>query len=339
LLQYLYFPVLAFCQHCERSFRRRTEATLTNTTGGTLANVQGVDLGPNVAVGLQALESNTIASANTTVGYQALHSFTTGPLGIEQVGLCTAVGFQALTNATGAGFANSGFGYKALRNNNNGFGNTGIGLQALLSNASGSGNVAIGNNALSNNSTGNNNIAIGFNAGSAVTTAENVICIGSNTVGENVDNTCYIGQVFGQTSSGGTAVFINASGRLGTMTSSRRFKEGIKPINKASEAILALQPVTFRYKKEFDPKGATQFGLIAEDVERANPDLVVRDKQGKPYSVRYDQVNAMLLNEFLKEHATVQKLKKEIAALKAGLQQMSDELKMGRHVRLAENTE
>ena len=120
-------------------------------------------------------------------------------------------------------------------------------------------------------------------------------------------NACYIGSIFGQTASnGGTAVYVDASNKLGTMTSSKRFKEEIKPMDKASEALFALKPVTFRYKKEIDPAGKPQLGLVAEEVEKVNPDLVVRDKEGKPYSVRYDQVNAMLLNEFLKEHRKVE---------------------------------
>jgi len=114
-------------------------------------------------------------------------------------------------------------------------------------------------------------------------------------------------------------VFINSSGKLGTTTSSRRFKEEIKPMDKSSEAVLALTPVTFRYKKEVDSDGIPQFGLVAQDVEKVNPDLVVRDKEGKPYTVRYDQVNAMLLNEFLKEHRTVQAQQQEIDALKQEL--------------------
>ena len=134
---------------------------------------------------------------------------------------------------------------------------------------------------------------MGVNAGIAVTTANNVICIGAD--GNNVDNSCYIGNIFGATSSGGAAVLVNADGKLGTMTSSQRFKDDIKPMDKASEALLALKPVTFRYKKEIDPAGTRQLGLVAEDVVKVNPDLVVRDKEGKPYSVRYDQVNAMLL--------------------------------------------
>jgi hypothetical protein len=282
-----------------------SRALLNNTTGGTIANIQGVDVGPNVAVGQQALESNTTASSNTAVGYQALHSFTAGPSGLEEIGLCTAVGFQALANTTDNGFANSGFGYKALMNNTGGSGNTGIGLQALLSNTTGTGNVAIGNNALSNCDTGNSNTVIGFNAGAAVTTANNVICIGNSVFGANVDGGCYIGNIFGVTSPSGIGVFINSSGQLGTSTSSRRFKEGIKPVDKASEVLFSLTPVTFHYKEELDPAAVERFGLVAEDVEKVNPDLVVRDKEGKPYSVRYDQVNAMLLNEFLKKHKRV----------------------------------
>ena len=104
----------------------------------------------------------------------------------------------------------------------------------------------------------------------------------------NVNNSCFIGQIFGATSSGGTAVFINTDGRLGTATSSQRFKEDIKPMEQASKALFALQPVTFRYKKEIDAAGTSQFGLVAEQVEKVNRDLVVRDKEGKAYSVRYD---------------------------------------------------
>ena len=152
-----------------------------------------------------------------------------------------------------------------------------------------------------------------------------------------MDASCFIGQIFSRTSPGGTAVFINASGKLGTVTSSRRFKEQIKPMERASEALYSLKPVTFHYKKEIDATGTSQFGLVAEEVEKVNRDLVVRDKQGKPYSVRYDQVNAMLLNEFLKEHHQVQDLKvtvaeqqKQIDALTAGLQKVSAQLEVSK---------
>jgi hypothetical protein len=131
----------------------------------------------------------------------------------------------------------------------------------------------------------------------------------------------------------GAAVFVNSSGHLGTVTSSKRFKEEIRPMNKTSEAIFSLQPVTFRYRKEIDPAGASQFGLIAEEVAKVNPTLVLSDKEGKPYTVRYDAVNAMLLNEFLKAHhkveeqgATIARQQKQIDALTAGLQKVSDQL-------------
>ena len=155
------------------------------------------------------------------------------------------------------------------------------------------------------------------------------------------NNACYIASIFGQTSADGIPVLINADNKLGTNTSSKRFKDSIKPMDKASEAILALKPVTFRYKKEIDPKGAPQFGLVAEDVEKVTPDLVVRDKEGKPYSVRYDQVNAMLLNEFLKEHRKVEKLEATVAEqqrdfeaalaeLKGQIQKVSAQLELSR---------
>jgi hypothetical protein len=174
--------------------------------------------------------------------------------------------------------------------------------------------------ALVNNTTGNSNIALGDFVGSGVTTASNVIVIGTGTSGLNVSNSCFIGQIFGATSSGGTQVFINSAGKLGTVTSSRRFKEEIKPMKRASEALFALKPVTFRYKKEIDPAGIAQFGLVAEEVEKVNPELVVRDADGKINTVRYDAVNAMLLNEFLKEHREVQEQKATITQLKQDFQ-------------------
>src|SRR4029077_15796873 len=148
---------------------------------------------------------------------------------------------------------------------------------------------------------------------------------------------CYIASIFGQTSVNGIPVLINSDNKLGTPPSSRRFMEELRPMHKASEAILALTPVTFHYKKEIDPSGISQFGLVAEDVEKVNPDLVVRDKEGKSYSVRYDAVNAMLLNEFLKEHRKVEQLtkdfefkiaeqEKQIEALAASLQKVSAQL-------------
>jgi endosialidase-like protein len=135
-----------------------------------------------------------------------------------------------------------------------------------------------------------------MSSGGHVITANNVICIGANVPGDDVGNSCFIGNIFGQTSSGGSGVFIDPDGKLGTTTSSQRFKKEIKPMDQASDLLFLLKPVSFRYKKEIDPHSTPQLGLVAEDVEKVNPDLVVHDQGGKPYSVRYDQVNAMLLN-------------------------------------------
>jgi hypothetical protein len=262
----------------------------------------------------------------------------------------TSYGRAALPGNT-AGDRNSAFGVEALSVNSTGSQNTALGNAALESNMTGAFNTAIGEGALVA-STGSGNTALGRNAGGLVRTASNVICIGLNIVGANVSNSCLIGNIFGATSSGGTAVFVNSEGKLGTTSSSKRFKEDIKPMDKASEALLALKPVTFRYKKELDPAAASQFGLVAEDVEKVNPDLVVRDKEGKPHSVRYEAVNAMLLNEFLKEHRTVQELEsnavkqeaiiarqqKQIEALTAGLQKVSAQTEASKAApQLAEN--
>jgi hypothetical protein len=354
-----------------------SRALLNNTTGGTLANIQGFDVGPNVAVGWQALDSNTMASANTAVGYQALHSFTTGPMTLEQVGLCTAVGFQALANATG-GFGNSGFGYQALLNNSDGAGNTAMGIFALASNSSGNSNVAIGSSALFHNNAGgsntavgpsalqnniggsdntaiggdallghmtgdgntavglfalsggtdgNFNTAIGSSAGGNITGSGNV-CIGQGVGGEaGVDDTTYIRNVntLTQNFSAGVNDYVTvrlSDGRLGhtAVVSSRRYKEGIKPLDMNSKALYALRPVSFRLKKEYDLTQTLGFGLIAEDVEKVNPDLVYRNNKGQVESVRYEMVNAMLLNEFLQEHQTVQEQKANIAQLKQDFQ-------------------
>ena len=245
-------------------------------------------------------------SANTATGYASLF-YNTGSLN-------TANGVAALHNNT-TGTNNTANGQRALHDNLNGSKNTANGGSALGNNTMGSNNTADGFYALGNNTTGSFNIAMGNNAGSGVSTADDVICIGA--VGADVSHSCYIGNIVSQSSPSGLAVFVNSDNKLGTIMSSRRFKEDIKPMNKASEAILALQPVTFRYKKEFDPTGTAQFGLVAEDVAKVNPDLVVRDKEGKPYSVRYDQVNAMLLNEFLKEHCENEKQGATITDLKS----------------------
>jgi hypothetical protein len=176
------------------------------------------------------------------------------------------------------------------------------------------------------NTIGGNNIALGASAGANLTTGSNNIDIGNaGMAGESkhirigkvgTQNGTFIAGIHGVTLANALGVVVDVNGHLGTVPSSARFKEAIKPMDKASEAILALKPVTFRYKRELDPNGIPQFGLVAEEVEKVNPDLIARDATGKPYTVRYDQVNAMLLNEFLKEHRKVQEQEATIAQLK-----------------------
>jgi len=272
----------------------------------------------------------------------------------------TAEGTKALFSNT-TGDANTAIGVGALCKNTTGVGNTATGMAALGSNTTGFSNTAIGAGALLN-TTGDHNVALGDSAGELLSTGENNIDIGYNVVGVagesntiRIGNTdiiaTYIRGISGQTAAGGVAVFVDSNGKLGTMTGSARFEDDIKPMDKVSEAILALKPVTFRYKQEIDPKGIRQFGLIAEEVEKVNSDLVGRDEQGKLYSVRYDAVNAMLLNEFLKEHrkvqeqdatitqvkstiakqeATIRQQQKQIETLTAGLQKVSAQIEVSK---------
>jgi len=278
----------------------------SNTANGHAALKANTNGDRNTANGALALFTNVTGSENTATGYTALF-FNRGSWN-------TANGIGALhSNATGTN--NTANGQRSLYDNLNGSRNTANGSGALGNNTMGNNNTADGFQTLGNNTTGSFNIALGNNAGSGVSTADDVICIGA--AGADVSHSCYIGNIFNQSSPSGLAVFVNSDGKLGTIMSSRRFKEDIKPMDKASEAILALQPVAFRYKKDFDPTGTAQFGLVAEDVAKVNPDLVVRDKEGKPYSVRYDQVNAMLLNEFLKERKKDENQKETIAQLKS----------------------
>jgi len=167
---------------------------------------------------------------------------------------------------------------------------------------------------------------LGLGAGSAITTANNTICIGSQVSGANISNSCFIGNIRGVPTGIGDAisVIIDSNGQLGTLSSSRRFKKDIKPMDEASQAILALKPVTFHYKSHKDT--TPQFGLIAEEVAEANPDLVVRDEKGEIYTVRYDAVNAMLLNEFLKEHCKVEELEKGMRVLTAQIEEQAAQI-------------
>ena len=294
---------------------------LMNNTGGV-----------NTAIGSIALSMNTTGDRNTATGWQALYFNTTGRFN-------TANGGAAVASNTIGSF-NTGIGTSALLNNTTGNNNTAVGNSALNANTTGSGNIALGDTAGTKNITGSNNIYIG-NPGTH--TDSNRIRIGT----PGIQNKTLIAGISGATVPDGVGVIVGSNGQLGTIVSSERFKEAIKPMDKASEAILTLKPVTFRYKHELDPDGIQQFGLVAEEVEKVNPDLVARDEQGKPYTVRYEAVNAMLLNEFLKEHrkvaeqarlnreqeATIADLRaalkhqeKQIATLSSQMQRVNDQL-------------
>ncbi len=287
-----------------------TAALLSNSTGsqntanGAFALFSNAGGGGNTATGDEALFTNT--TDNTANGALAAFSTTEGRSN-------TAMGFEALFYNT-IGIENSAFGVDALTSNTTGSDNTAIGNSALYGNTTSSSNTAVGDSALFL-STGQGNTALGAGAGTSVTTANNVIAIGHP--GADVSDSCYIGNIFQSPVDPGSAVFvvIDSNGKLGTFASSKRFKEEIQPMDKASEELLALKPVTFRYKNY--KNSPRQFGLIAEEVAQVNPDLVARDKNGEIYTVRYDQINAMLLNEFLKQHCTIQEQEATIERLKS----------------------
>ena len=286
----------------------------------------------NAAVGAGTLVFN-VADNNTATGAGALLNNTTGKEN-------TANGAFALFSNTDGDF-NTAIGNGALQNNTTGNTNTVVGDAALSINTTGVNNTAIGSDALQGNLTGNGNVALGAGAGILITQGNNNIDIG-NLVGVtgdsaairigNVQTKTFIAGISGVPVTG-TAVVVDGSGQLGVAPCSKRFKEEIKPMDSESETILALKPVTFHYKKEIDPKSAAQFGLVAEEVEKVNPDLVVRDQRGKPYTVPYEAINAMLLNEFLKEHRTVQdqgaiiaQQQKEMKALKEELKEQASQI-------------
>jgi hypothetical protein len=300
--------------------------------------------GGNTAEGQNALLSLTGGTYNTAVGLFSLSGLTDGAFNTG-VGAGTLLANKADENtATGAA---------ALLSNNMGHGNTASGAFSLFRNTVGDDNIAYGDSALFGNDCGNSNtaigvvslyfnmcgsgnIALGASAGYLVN-GDNNIDIGnpgnsfeSNTIRIGDPSvaqfTTYIAGITG-TAVVGDAVVVDGNGQLGTVASAARFKKEIRRMDKASEAILALKPVSFQYKS--DTKGTPQFGLIAEEVAKVNPDLVVRDRNGEIYSVRYEAVNAMLPNEFLKAHqkmeeqgATIAKQQKQIEALTEGLQKV-----------------
>jgi uncharacterized coiled-coil protein SlyX len=287
-------------------------ALFANTTGGTFeTSVLGYVLGPNTAVGSGALENNVDASANTAVGYDALNSQMTGYVveGDPHLAANTAVGFEALVNLTGSETGENAF-------------NVACGYQALADLTDGISNIAVGPLAGRGLRSGVGNIFIGAGQGPADARE------GGHTYIGNIATTSL--------PSGGNVDFvtIDSTGLLGINSSSRRYKEDIKPMDKASQALYRLKPVTYRLRKEVDKHQSRAFGLIAEEVAEVNPDLIVRNAQGQAEGVHYEMVNAMLLNEFLKEHkrveeqqATIAELKSTVAQQQKGMEVLTAQLK------------
>src|SRR6266542_3645500 len=273
----------------------------------------------NSAFGSGALDLNTSGSFNTAAGFLALGgSFALGDGAIATGNDNTALGAFSLSSNI-EGFQNTAVGDEALFNNTVGAFNTAVGEAALSSNTAGNFNTAVGREALVN-ATGTANTGFGEETGFNVTTANNVICIGTALGGQNIDNSCFIGNIYSNVQPvigiDPDYVTVDSNGRLGRSNlngSSRRYKHDIQPMDKASEVIFGLKPVSFRYNKEYDATQRIAFGLIAEEVAEVAPDLVGRNKQGEPDSVRYEQINAMLFNEFLKEHRKVQNLEATVA--------------------------
>ena len=295
-----------------------------NTANGYGALYYNTEGEQNTATGFAALYRNTTGGVNTAVGYQALNRNTIGSDN-------TAVGYDALLHNT-EGTSNTANGVSALVHNTTGSNNTANGVGALVNNTEGASNTANGYLALNDNTTGNNNTAIGYVAGLNITGSGNV-CIGQGVVGvAGEDNTTRIRNVYTTVQPvvgiDPDLVTVDSSGRLGRgNVSSRRYKHDIKQMDNASEAILALKPVTFRYNKEFDPTQTLAFGLIAEEVAEVYPDLVGRNPNGEPESVRYEQINAMLLNEFLKEHRKVEQQAREMRQQRKDFEATIAELK------------
>ena len=270
----------------------------------------------NTGIGRAALSNNTTGNFNTAIGASALELNT---LGDDN----TATGQGAL-NMNDSGFANTATGTLTLSNNVSGSFNTAAGRLALFANETGNNNTAVGATALGS-TTGSNNIGIGAEGGQDLTTGNDNICIGNpgaaaesgtiriGTAGKQTAT--FISGIAGATSPGGVAVFVTATGKLGTVTSSRRVKEDIREIGEDSDGLMNLRPVAFRYKPEIDPAGLTQYGLIAEDVAEVYPDLVVYDSDGKPETVRYHLVNALLLDEVQKQHREIEELKARLAEI------------------------
>ena len=312
-----------------------------NTAEGQNALLSRSTGGFNTALGWLSLKSVTTGSFNTGVGAGTLVLNTgdqntavgTAALLLNTAGTSnTAVGAVALLHNTD-GFANSAIGFQALSSNTEGADNTANGVLALFNNTTGGTNTASGGLALYNNTTGFSNTALGYFAGVDITGDGNV-CIGAAVQGEaGVDDSTYIRNVntLTQNFSAGVNDYVTVrltDGRLGhtAIVSSQRYKQDIKPLAAMSKAVYSLKPVSFRLKKEFDPTQQLGFGLIAEEVEKVDPALVYRNDKGQVESVRYEMVNAMLLNEFLKEHSTIEQLRSDAARQEATISELRKDI-------------
>lgn len=306
-----------------------------NTASGGYALEKNSAGSHNTATGFFSLNSNTTGDDNTADGYTALNFNTTG-------GSNAATGAHAL-QANTSGHSNSALGAYALAANTTGTENTASGMKALFTNktgaqntaagfyalylSTGSHNTGIGVRALNYLTTGEDNIALGHEAGYNITTGSGNIEIGSP--GDKADaqtirigtqdkqKQAFVAGIFGATATGGVPVVVTAAGQLGTVTSSAKFKRDIRDMGDVSRTLMALRPVTFAYKPEIDPAGTAQFGLVAEEVAKVAPELVVRDANQRPYTVRYDAVNAMLLDQVQRQQRTIEAQQKLLEQLSA----------------------
>jgi hypothetical protein len=302
-----------------------------NTASGDGALYSNTLGDSDTAMGANALGSNTTGSSNTSTGAFALETNTTGSFNI-------ADGYQALVaNTTGS--YNTASGANALYHNN-GDSNTAAGYEAMIGNLTGSDNTASGYQAMYYNSAGNNNVAIGYQAGYNVTTASNNIHIGHQGLATDsgairigtagTQTTAFIAGIEGVTTGNNNAVpvLVDSNGQLGTISSSRRYKEDIKDMGETSSGLMHLRPVTFRYKKPFnDGSQPIQYGLIAEEVAEVYPDLVARSTDGQVETVKYQVLDSMLLNELQKQNATIAAQKERIGAQEQQIQAQEQQIR------------
>jgi len=279
----------------------------------------------NTASGYSALYSNSTGTSNSAIGFESLYANSTGNQN-------TASGFRALFNNTADD--NSALGFAALLDNTTGNRNSALGSQALF-HSRGTGNDAVGYQTLYGSTTGDYNVAIGYQAGYNQTTGSNNIYIGNPGVAAE-NGTIRVGTASQQsgtfiagienTKLTGSAVYVTAGGQLGVLASSERYKTAIEPMGASTERLRRLRPVSFHLKT--DPVGAVQYGLIAEEVAKVYPELVIRDENGRIDGVRYDELAPMLLNEVQKQAAEIRDLKELVVEMRAGLLKLQSKDKL-----------